>query len=258
MLKMIVEKFHNRIIIIFIAVILCSFITSPSFFKQQLKFPRVKEAYNHSYNQIRSKLKVLKIKQSAVNILLIGYKQEKTLEIYIRNNAGIFTLFNTYKVCSQSGDLGPKFKSGDNQTPEGFYFIDRFNPSSNFYLSLGINYPNSADKHRSSASNLGGDIFIHGDCVSIGCLAMTDNVIKEIYILSVFAKNAGQSKIPVIIAPFKFNTPENKDFTKNSNFQIYSEYFDLWKSIKTGIKLYKTTKSSPKITPNKKGNYTFN
>jgi murein L,D-transpeptidase YafK len=244
-------------IILVVAVLLCSFIAIPSFLKQQLKFPRVKEAYNHSYNQILSKLKVLKIEQSKVNILLIGYKQEKSLNIYIRNKSGLFTLFNTYDVCSQSGDLGPKFKSGDYQTPEGFYHIDRFNPSSNFYLSLGINYPNSADKNRSHAGNLGGDIFIHGNCVSIGCFAMTDKIIKEIYILSVLAKNAGQSKIPVIISPFNFNDSKNKNFTKNINYQSYSDYFELWNSIKKGINIFKTTKSSPKITIDKKGNYKF-
>jgi murein L,D-transpeptidase YafK len=255
---MIIKEISLNTIIILTAVLLCSFIAIPSFLKQQLKFPRVKEAYNHSYNQIISKLKVLNVEQSKINILFIGYKQEKILSIYIRNKSGLFTLFKTYKVCSQSGDLGPKFKSGDYQTPEGFYHIDRFNPSSNFYLSLGINYPNSADKNRSNASNLGGDIFIHGNCVSIGCFAMTDESIKEIYILSVLAKNSGQNKIPVIIAPFDFNNAKNLNFSKNINFQSFSDYFELWNSLKTGINLYKKSKSLPKLIIDKKGNYNFN
>src|SRR5690606_11025729 len=102
-------------------------------------------------------------------------------------NGEKFTLVKTYPVCSSSGLPGPKRKKGDRQTPEGFYHIDRFNPQSAFHLSLGINYPNSSDKILGH-SDPGGDIFIHGSCVTIGCVPLTDDLIKEVYVLAVEAK----------------------------------------------------------------------
>jgi murein L,D-transpeptidase YafK len=99
-----------------------------------------------------------------------------------------FLHIKTYTVCATSGLIGPKRMQGDLQIPEGFYYIDRFNPYSNFYLSLGINYPNTSDRILGDKNNLGGDIFIHGDCVTIGCLPITDSEIKELYIFCVEAK----------------------------------------------------------------------
>jgi murein L,D-transpeptidase YafK len=249
------QKLINTIFLALGAILLFSFFSKPSFLNQQLKFSRVKEAYNQKHSIIISNLKKLNVKSKNLKILFIGYKKEKVLEIYVRNSSGIFTLYHSFKMCAQSGELGPKYKAGDDQTPEGFYYIDRFNPFSNFHLSLGINYPNQADKKRSNASNLGGDIFIHGNCVSIGCMAMTDNTIKEIYILSVMAKNAGQNKIPVIIAPFKFHDPQNSNYINSQDYQSYSNHFKLWNSIKSGIETYKKSKKSPEVTIDKVGNY---
>ena len=71
-----------------------------------------------------------------------------------------FTLFKTYKVCMQSGSIGPKRSEGDNQVPEGFYYINEFNPNSNYHLSLGLNYPNASDKMLSAIQNIRVVIFI--------------------------------------------------------------------------------------------------
>jgi len=226
-----------------------------TFLKNQLEFKRVKDAYN-SYNEsVTQKLKSLKIESSKLELLLIAYKTEKRLEIYVGNSGQKMAHFKTYKVCAQSGNIGPKNQSGDNQTPEGFYYINRFNPSSNFHLSLGLNYPNQADKIRSNAADLGGDIFIHGNCVSIGCLAMTDKVIKEIYTLAILARNANQLKIPVIIAPFDFNLSENQNFEKNAALNQHSSYFGLWTKINEGISTFQTTRQLPKFKIDQAGNY---
>ena len=95
----------------------------------------------------------------------------------------------------------PKSGKRNCQIPEDFYYINRFNSTSNLYLLLGINYPNLSDKSKSNATNLGGAIFIHGSCVTIGCLPMTDDKIKEIYLYAINAKNNGQDRIPVYIFP---------------------------------------------------------
>ncbi|WGU69538.1 L,D-transpeptidase family protein [Capnocytophaga canimorsus] len=139
----------------------------------------------------------------------------------------------SYPICSRSGKLGPKRKQGDGQVPEGFYHIDRFNPSSNFYLSLGLNYPNLSDKRKSKVHDLGGDIFIHGACVTVGCLPMTDNYIKEIYLLATYARNNGQNKIPVYLFPFKM-TDKNMQIYKGK-YKYNEELISFWNNLKKRI-----------------------
>lgn len=136
-----------------------------------------------------------------------AYKEEKTLEVWgAKRDRTPMKLVARYRVAAASGGLGPKLREGDRQVPEGVYFIDRFNPRSAFHLSLGINYPNARDRIFADADRPGGDIFIHGDRVSIGCLAMTDPVIEEIFVLADDARRAGQRRIPVHIFPFAMGT----------------------------------------------------
>ena len=149
------------------------------FLSQQKKYARVRTAAAEKEAGITENLYKNGLATDNIHILIVAYKAERQLEIYAKKkNETIYQLIALYDVCSSSGGLGPKRKQGDGQVPEGFYTIDRFNPTSNFYLSLGINYPNQSDRKKSNASNLGGDIFIHGSCVTIGCLPMTDNKIK--------------------------------------------------------------------------------
>jgi murein L,D-transpeptidase YafK len=129
-------------------------------------------------------------------------QQEARLELWALDNTGdSYTLVHTYAICATSGVLGPKRKFGDVQVPEGFYELDWFNPQSNFFLSLHISYPNSADRILGSHANPGGDIFLHGNCVTIGCMPITDEGIKEVYWLAVEVHAAGQRHIPIEIFP---------------------------------------------------------
>jgi murein L,D-transpeptidase YafK len=142
---------------------------SDSFKQQQLKYARYRNA-NAKYDKEISVL----IKEKGNRLYLRAFKQNKKLEVWLCNAQNEnCQLVKTFNFCALSGDIGPKLKQGDGQTPEGFYYIDRFNPVSNFHLSLGINYPNQADKTRSGRLNPGGDIFIHGNCVTIGCIPIT-------------------------------------------------------------------------------------
>jgi murein L,D-transpeptidase YafK len=151
--------------------------------------------------------------------------------------------------------LGPKNKQGDGQVPEGIYYIDRFNPSSNFFLSLGLNYPNKSDLKRCKTKFPGGDIFIHGSCVSIGCLPMTDEQIKEIYMLSVLAKNNGQEAIPVYIFPFKMNDENINTYRKK--FDVNSQVIEFWENLKTAFILFNKNKREIKYQVQKDGKYQF-
>jgi murein L,D-transpeptidase YafK len=180
--------------------------TSQSFLSTQLKNSRVKKVWSNKSTSIKKLLTDKKISIDKLEIFIRAFKTEDKLEVWTKNKSDEkFILFKTYDVCAKSGVLGPKMKQGDGQVPEGIYSINRFNPTSTYYLSLGLNYPNAADKKRSKAKDLGGDIFIHGKCVTIGCLPLTDEWIEEVYMLAVLAKSAGQKDIIVHIFPFQMN-----------------------------------------------------
>jgi murein L,D-transpeptidase YafK len=251
------NKWTGKLIIFMLTIICCNnAFTQQDFLFQQKKYARVKTAVTEKEQSITENLHKNGLSTDNVHILIMAYKAEKQLEIYAkRNNETIYKLIAVYNICASSGELGPKRVQGDRQVPEGFYKIDRFNPTSNFYLSLGINYPNQSDRKKSNASNLGGDIFIHGSCVTIGCLPMTDDKIKEIYLYAIFARNNGQNAIPVYIFPFRMT---------DSNFQIFEkkysknqELIDFWTNLKSGYDKFILEKKSLNETVDKLGNYKY-
>ena len=135
-------------------------------------------------------------------LLLIAYKKERLLRVFAKSlQSDSWTEIVKYDFCTFSGTLGPKVKEGDKQIPEGFYKVNKFNPKSNFHLSLGLNYPTKRDLKIADKESPGSDIFIHGGCRSVGCLAITDEKIEELYTLAKFAKG----EIDVIILPFEMN-----------------------------------------------------
>lgn len=141
-------------------------------------------------------------------ILIRAYKLEATVEIWAAPAFGErYVEVDRLPICAASGHLGPKRMQGDGQVPEGFYHIDRFNPASAYHLSLGVDYPNAVDRARKRPGRpLGGDIFIHGACVTIGCLPLRDGPIEAVYLAAVAARDAGQRRIPVHIFPCRFGT----------------------------------------------------
>ena len=192
---------------------------------KQLTLERVQIAYTDKWEVIQTHLLRDEVK-APYEIYISAYKKEKQLEVWIKGkDAKAYHLFKSYDFCASSGILGPKLKEGDKQTPEGFYHINVFNPESSFYLSLGINYPNSVDLFRSGNTNPGGDIYIHGKCETVGCIPLTDDKIKELYTLAVEVRTGGQELIPVHIFPFRMtdqnlnmetkSCPEQKQFWQN-------------------------------------------
>ena len=138
-------------------------------------------------------------------VFLRAFKAERTLELWAADGPGRMTLVRRYPIAALSGGPGPKRREGDGQVPEGVYRIDRFNPKSRFHLSLGLDYPNASDRRRSDPTRPGRDIFIHGNAVSIGCLAMTDPLIDEIYPACFSAGN--RRAIPVHLFPCRMDGP---------------------------------------------------
>ena len=132
------------------------------------------------------------------------FKESKELEVWVENE-GRFRLFKMYPICTFSGDLGPKLQQGDQQSPEGFYFVTpgRMNPNSQYHLSFNLGYPNAFDRYHDRTGDF---LMVHGDCVSIGCYAMTDAGIEEIYTIADAALRQGQAFFRVHVFPFRMTT----------------------------------------------------
>jgi murein L,D-transpeptidase YafK len=225
-----------------------------SFRDQQRTNIRVKNAYSEKESQLKALLKEKGIEDFNIELFIRVLKKEKQLEVWVcKKGSGQFIKLITYSICRSSGELGPKRQEGDLQVPEGFYYINMFNPLSNFHLSLGINYPNDSDKILGVKGKLGGSIFIHGNCVTIGCIPITDDKIKELYVLCVEAKNAGQSKIPVHIFPSSMsgNAYETllSDHVQNPNL------VNFWVNLKTIWDYFENNKSLPRIGVVTNGSY---
>lgn len=222
------------------------------FRSEQKTFSRVRDAYTSKEQSVKAWLTKEGLSFSTSKLYIRAFKEEKKLEIWASNkDKESFKLIHTFVFCESSGVLGPKRTQGDLQTPEGVYHIDRFNPMSNFHLSLGINYPNNADK-KLAVGDPGGDIFIHGNCVTVGCIPITDDKIKELYILCVEAKNAGQSKIPVHIYPYKMSEENHK-----KHLAQYPKNSKLWNELKPIYDSFEKTKIVPFVKINEKGNYSL-
>lgn len=210
-----------------IAIFTANFSFGQNFIKDQLRYQRVRTAKAEKENILKEEFQKCGLSYPPQNIFIKIIKDEEVLQLFVKEN-NAYQLFKNYPFCAASGVLGPKRKEGDLQVPEGRYFIDRFNPASNFYLSLGINYPNDEDKKLGDPKKPGGDIFIHGNCVSIGCVAITDDLIKEVYWLAVQAKSAGQNKIPVHIFPFDFHN----SFKMKKYVRQYPQHQNFWELLK--------------------------
>ena len=128
------------------------------------------------------------------------FKKEGELELWLKVN-GRYSLYRTFPICKWSGRLGPKVKEADYQSPEGFYSVSarQLNPHSNYHLAFNVGYPNAFDRQN---GHTGGLVMVHGNCKSVGCFAMTDKGIEEIYGFVAAALSAGQREVPVHIFPF--------------------------------------------------------
>jgi murein L,D-transpeptidase YafK len=237
-----------------LGIFLCttSLLPDNGFLTNQKKYSRVREAIQEKDSLLLELLSRNNLIKNQLHVVFIAFKKEQKLEVWAKNKGeNSYKLLQKYAICASSGKPGPKLKQGDLQVPEGIYYIDRFNPASSYHLSLGINYPNQVDKLRSKGLNPGGDIFIHGKCVTIGCLPMTDDKIKELYLFAIYSKAAGQNKIPVYIFPF------NMKNYNNSNQNESSSWFEFWNSLKLGFDNWELKKQELNYTPTSSGNYLF-
>ena len=172
-------------------------------------------------------------------VLVRIYKEESELELWKKKADGRYALLKTYEICRFSGTLGPKIKEGDGQSPEGFYKVTpaQLNPNSEYYLSFNLGYPNAFDR---SLGRTGAHLMVHGDCLSKGCYAMTDEQIGELYAVVREALHAGQPGFQVQAFPFRM-TAENMARRRND------KNFAFWENLKEGSDHFELTKLEPKV-----------
>ena len=165
-------------------------------------------------------------------------KDENLLELWVKQDDQ-YKLLKNFPICYYSGGLGPKYKEGDGKSPEGFYFINksRLNPHSSYHLSMNTGYPNKFDK---ANGYTGSYLMIHGDCVSIGCYAMTDKGITEIYKWVEKALNNGQSLVRCHIFPFRMT---EANLAKHKT----SQYYSFWQNLKPGYEYFEKNNRPPNV-----------
>ena len=240
-------------IMIFLTSILMSMTPPLNFFEQQLKFLRVQAANRMKGKVVVELLSSKNINSNSFDLFLRAFKKEQKLEVWAKNKEDdTFILLKSYEYCASTGVLGPKRRSGDRQIPEGFYEVDLFNPQSQYLLSFRINYPNKSDLVFADKLNPGDNIFIHGHCVTIGCIPIGDENIQELYLLAAKAKSSG-GKINVHIFPIIMNEQNYK--TINDEFGTDASLLAFWSWLKPGYDAFENSKKLPNIVIEDSGKY---
>ena len=243
---------EHRMIKISLILLLTTFLTFPlsaqEFKADQLRYSRVRESFKEKETWLDN---LAQMDVDKFSLFVRAFKKEEEVEVWVKTGE-VFEKLITYEFCTSSGTLGPKRVEGDLQIPEGIYHINIFNPYSSFYLSLGLNYPNKSDRILGNKERPGSDIYIHGSCATIGCIPITDDKIKELYILAVEARDQGQERIPVHIYPTRLTDKNRTDL--NSVSDVVST-LQLWDDLKNVYDYFEKNKSIPEIRINNEGRY---
>ncbi len=167
------------------------------------------------------------------------FKREHLLEVWMRKAGGGFSLFRAYEICKYSGGLGPKLAEGDRQAPEGFYRVARkqLNPNSRHHLAFNVGFPNAFDQQ---LGRTGSFLMVHGGCTSVGCYAMTDAQVDEIYAIVEAALDRGQSQVDVSIFPFRMSETALQA-------EAASPWSAFWRNLKQGFDLFEAARLPPKV-----------
>lgn len=171
-------------------------------------------------------------------VMLRIFKKEALLEVWMRSDEG-YKHVKDYAICAYSGGLGPKLAEGDGQSPEGFYTIRKkqLNPNSKFHLAFNLGYPNKYDREQ---GRTGSFLMVHGNCVSIGCYAMTDEKIEEIYALVESALERGQAQVWVHIFPFRMTEQNMAHYANNP-------WYGFWENLKEGYDYFEVESLPPSV-----------
>lgn len=255
--KMVMQRYFLSMILVFCLVGAMAQTSAPvfSFIDYQRSFPVFNDVLKRKEDTLMKQFEERKLKWPAKYVYIRSFKYDSQLEVWVKQDKkDPYKLFKTYKVCALAGTLGPKRMAGDYQVPEGFYYVNEFNPKSTYHLSLGLNYPNTSDRMLSDSLQPGGDIYIHGSCVTTGCIPITDLQIEELYILAAHAKDEGQDFIPVHIFPISFKNQRSVDFLAKYE-KDFPEYKNLADRLKQVYYYFEKHRELPVILTNEKGEY---
>jgi murein L,D-transpeptidase YafK len=228
---------------------------SVHFLENQRTFPKISEMISREEDTLQKQFAAKQLIWPARFVYIRSFKYDSEMEVWVKNKPNDkYRFFKTYKICALAGSLGPKRMAGDYQVPEGFYYINEFNPRSLYHLSLGLNYPNASDRMLCDLSQPGGDIYIHGSCVTTGCIPITDGQIEELYVLAAHAKDMGTDYIPVHIFPVNFNNPRSVAYL-NKFLLSFNEFVPFEKSMQNAFYYFEKNHQVPPVIVNSKGDY---
>lgn len=174
-----------------------------------------------------------------------AFKHERELEVWAGARGQRLRKVKTFPFCAASGDVGPKRREGDEQVPEGFYTLDQFNPKSSFHLSLRVSYPNASDRVRGERP-LGGAIYVHGACASIGCIAIEDGPIEELYLMVLEARAKMRRDVPIHIFPRRLDAEGLAALERHP--RATPERVAFWRGLEPGWRLFEETRRPPRVS----------
>src|SRR5579863_727830 len=255
-------RFSHQTMILFCVILSSSRLFSQTstaynvrFLDNQKSFPKISEMMSREEDTLQKQFQAKQLVWPARFVYIRSFKYDSEMEVWVKNKqTEKYKYFKTYKICALAGSLGPKRMAGDYQVPEGFYYINEFNPRSLYHLSLGLNYPNASDRMLCDLSQPGGDIYIHGSCVTTGCIPITDGQIEELYVLAAHAKDMGQDFIPVHIFPVNFNNGRSVAYL-NHFLANFNEFVPFEKSMQNAFFYFEKNHQVPPVIVNPKGEY---
>jgi murein L,D-transpeptidase YafK len=245
------------LVIMFICFTTCISFSQTSFNDYKKASFKTADIFDKKEDSLKQQFEKKGMQWPAKFVYIRSFKYDALLEVWVKNDIkDQYRLFKTYRVCMQSGTMGPKRFQGDYQVPEGFYYINEFNPNSTYHLSMGLNYPNSSDRILSDSLRPGGDIYIHGSCVSTGCIPVTDEQMEELYIIASYAKANGQDFIPVHVFPIKYSVKKSVEYL-NRTTKTNQQLLQFALQLREAFDKFEDKKQIPVIMVNKSGQYVF-
>jgi murein L,D-transpeptidase YafK len=215
---------------------------------------KVRHAVKNKEAVVRAMVKSSGLPYPPRRIFLRAFKRDMELEVWAQGKKGAaYTLLKTYDICAAAGALGPKRRAGDHQVPEGFYRISAINRYTRYHLGLTVSYPNASDKILGRKGALGSEIMVHGDCASIGCLAMTNPGIEEIYLLAARTYQGGGRHIPLHIFPTRLDLEGYAWLISAHPDRPALHRF--WRGLQPGFLFFERHRKLPRIRVDKKGRY---
>lgn len=225
----------------------------PGFTQAQLRYSRVRAARANTDARLRTLFAAKNIPYPPARLFMRAFKADGEFELWAAASPqAAYQLVKTYPICASSGTLGPKRRRGDGQVPEGFYRITAFNPNSAYHVGMLVSYPNDSDRARKSAPNPGGAIMVHGDCVTIGCIPLTDGLVEEVYWLTVQVYGATGRLVPIHIFPTRL-TDERLAALRTAG--AGADLLSFWRELQPGYLWFEQHRRVPRVAITADGRY---